>query len=216
MTLITGTDRHSSCVYCNQQTYGTGCPYSPHRVHVHIDDPKRCIYCGQQLFGQGCPYNPTSRIHVHGVEFNQMIKESIEKTLTTQLFIQRLTEPINESGAFKLGLIDEQGRRLKLPESPKEKKALTPLDVYIFRIKRMMGEDKLALLNSSLVLETLGKNRDTKFDQKLYESQSKVRVQIQNLVQDYKNIIFEATQNGVTFSQIEDMFVEEICEIPGS
>lgn len=208
---IIGTDKNSVCVYCGQQTYGKGCPYSPSRTHVHIDDPKRCIYCGHTGFGHGCPYNPTSRMHVHGVEFNNAIAESITKTLTTQLFVTRLTQPITETTAYHLGLVDKHGYRLRQPETDGEKQAFSPLDAMIFRLKRFISEEQLKLLNASIVMEAIHRNHH-KFDIQLHENEEIFRNRIQQLVNEYRAVISEAQQSGLTFDQLENIFVEVICD----
>ena len=71
----------NKCMYCNAQAYGPGCPFSSHGKHVHPSDPKKCIYCGSVAVGPGCPFNPFSRNHVHGVEFNSMLRDSVEKSV---------------------------------------------------------------------------------------------------------------------------------------
>ena len=51
-------------------------------------------------------------------------------------FIKRLATPFNETKAFKLGLIDEKGKRLKKASSKDEKNAMTYFDRLIFNLKR--------------------------------------------------------------------------------
>ena len=74
------------CMYCGTTGYGKGCPFAPHKTHIHPNDSKKCIYCGSTGIGTGCPFNPTGKVHVHGVDFNSMIKDSIEQSniLTNQ------------------------------------------------------------------------------------------------------------------------------------
>ena len=68
----------SKCMFCDSTLYGTGCMYSPHKKHVHLDQPRKCIYCGSSLLGPGCQYNPFSKIHVRGIEYNTIVKESMQ------------------------------------------------------------------------------------------------------------------------------------------
>jgi hypothetical protein len=55
-------------------------------------------------------------------------------------FIKRLTTPFNETEAFKLGLIDENGKRLKKAKSNEEKKAMSYMDRLIFNLKRLLAK----------------------------------------------------------------------------
>jgi len=213
MTQILGTKKTSKCMYCDAEAYGYGCPYSPHHRHVHVDDSKRCIYCGSTNFGIGCPYNPFAKIHVHGLEFNQMLKDSAYKSFTAGIFLSRLLEPIIESAAYKLGLIDENGCKVKNPETQEELNAHTPLDAYICKLRRLIGEDKMEMLNSGIVVEMLNKRVSQKFDSKLYEQEMKVKLSVERFVNEYKNIISESTQQGISRSLIEEMIIESILGI---
>lgn len=211
MAKILGTDKDSKCMYCGQQSYGIGCPYAPSRVHVHVDDPKRCIYCGHTGYGIGCPYNPTSRTHIHGVEFNNAMKESTDRIFTAQFLITRLTQPIIESPAYKIGLIDESGKRVRLPETDEEKAAFTPIDAYCFRLRRMIGEDRLALLDSTVLLELLSMEHKP-FQQQLHESEITLRERIAQLVHEYKSVVNDGSQMGFSMNDIERMFLETVSD----
>ena len=50
-------------------------------------------------------------------------------------FVKRLSTPFNETKAFKLGLIDDKGKRLKKASSKDEKNAMTYYDRLIFNLK---------------------------------------------------------------------------------
>jgi len=209
MSIILGTDKQSKCMYCGSGTYGKGCPYSPHRVHVHVDDPKRCIYCGIAAYGQGCPYNPFGKNHVHGVEFNMLTKENIHRNFSAALFISRLNEPITETPAFKLGLIDEEGKRTRIPETIEEKAALTPLDVYVFKLRRFLSEGRLQMLNASVVMEMMANlSNEKEFVSERYEYEVMIKSKIANLVNDYKYIVSEAIGSGLNIMDVERMFAE--------
>lgn len=213
MTQILGTNRQSKCMYCGSTAYGTGCPYSPHKKHVHSDDPKRCIYCGSTSFGVGCPYNPFSRKHVHGVEFNQMMKESIFTSFTISAIIARLNQPITEMSAYKLKLIDEHGNKLRTPETIEEKNAFTTVDAYLLKLRRMVGEEKIKLLNTTTVVEMLSRQVEQEpFNQELYEKEIKIKQRIDNFLKEYKDIVVDSTQQGFSNTVIENMFIETLLE----
>ena len=58
----------------------------------------------------------------------------------TYQFIKRLATPFDETEAFRLGLIDDQGKRLKYAKSQDEKKAMQPFDRMIFNMKRLLAK----------------------------------------------------------------------------
>jgi hypothetical protein len=55
-------------------------------------------------------------------------------------FIKRLSTPFNETKAFRLGLIDEKGKKLKKASSSEEKNAMTYYDRLIFNLKRLLSK----------------------------------------------------------------------------
>ena len=72
-------------------------------------------------------------------------------------FIKRLATPFNETKAFKLGLIDDKGKRLKKASSKDEKNAMTYYDRLIFNLKRLLaklpgGESKFVTFAAALFL----------------------------------------------------------------
>lgn len=75
-------------------------------------------------------------------------------------FLKKLVTPFIKTDAYKLGLIDETGARLKKIKDLKttaEKNALTRLDILVFNIKRLierlpLGKTKLATLATALFL----------------------------------------------------------------
>ena len=52
--------------------------------------------------------------------------------------LKRLTTPFDETEAFKLGLIDKDGKLLKKAKTPKEKEAYTYFDRFIINLKRLL------------------------------------------------------------------------------
>lgn len=52
--------------------------------------------------------------------------------------IKRISTPFEETDAYKLGLIDKNGKRLKRASSPEEKDAVTYFDRFVFNIKRAL------------------------------------------------------------------------------
>lgn len=77
-------------------------------------------------------------------------------------FIKRLTTPFNKTEAYKLGLIDEKGKRLKKAQTSEEKKAMGYFDRLVFNIKRLLeklpgGSSRIASYGAALWLIKEGK-----------------------------------------------------------
>lgn len=68
-----------------------------------------------------------------------MASQAIDLFVLYQI-IKRISTPFKDTDAFKLGLIDEKGKRLKKAESKEEKEAMTYLDRFVFNIKRALSK----------------------------------------------------------------------------
>lgn len=55
-------------------------------------------------------------------------------------FIKRLSTPFDETEAYRLGLIDDKGKRLKKASTKEEKAAMTYFDRMIFNMKRLLAK----------------------------------------------------------------------------
>jgi hypothetical protein len=62
----------SKCRFCNSTSHGSGCSYSPHKKHEHVENEKVCEFCGSSSYGSGCSYSPTGK-HRHGHGANKCI-----------------------------------------------------------------------------------------------------------------------------------------------
>ena len=72
-------------------------------------------------------------------------------------FVKRLATPFKDTTAYKLGLIDEKGKKLKKASSKDEKNALTYYDKLIFNLKRLLAkltgvEGKMTTFAAALLL----------------------------------------------------------------
>jgi len=68
-----------------------------------------------------------------------MASQAVDLYVLYQI-IQRISTPFEETDAFKLGLIDKKGKRLKKASTSEEKKAMTYFDRFVFNIKRVMAK----------------------------------------------------------------------------
>lgn len=151
--------RESRCMYCGSTSYGTGCVFASHSRHVHVDDPTRCIYCGLLAYGSGCIFNPFSRVHIHGADVGQTIKETFRKTVELSYITDRLFTATEKTEAYKLGLINKEGKILRPPETAYEQRLISPLNITLNQIKKFINTDaaliieSLKLINNSNITE---------------------------------------------------------------
>ena len=78
-------------------------------------------------------------------------------------FVKRLSTPWNKTEAFKLGLIDEKGVKLKSAVSSEEQKAYAYYDRLVFNLKRLLeklpgGKTRLGSFAAALFLMKEGVN----------------------------------------------------------
>lgn len=203
----------SRCMFCNSTSYGTGCPYSPHRKHVHTGGLATCIYCGSTSVGSGCPYNPFTKIHLRGAQYNMMTAESIHKSLTAGLFLNRLVQPITDMPAYKLGLIDERGHIVRESVNEDEKRALAPFDKYILKIRRLIGEDTTELFKSSVLLEMSSPKQNIAFDASVYEQEVKIKSDVKHIVENMATVFDDAVERGFSRAHVENLLIEAILKL---
>jgi hypothetical protein len=82
-------------------------------------------------------------------------------------FIKRLSTPFEETKAFELGLINDEGKVIKKPRTSEEKNALTPFTKLIFNLKKLLYkvtgiERKLTTFAAALFLIKEHENRTGK------------------------------------------------------
>ena len=78
-------------------------------------------------------------------------------------FIKRLVTPFDETDAFKLGIIDERGKKIKDPKTKEEELSFSTFNRLIFNIKKIIerlpgGKTKLASYGAALFLIKEGYN----------------------------------------------------------
>jgi hypothetical protein len=184
-------------MYCNSTSYGKGCKFAPKGVHFHPYSQKKCSYCGSTSFGKGCKLNPFSDLHLHGIDYNMMLSESLHN----KFLIKLLNKPFTEFQAYRLGLIDENGNKIKEPVTESEVNALSPDTKTILKVKRYLGS-KLDLINQTSILESTSKfsyNKDNHKKVLQYEDK------INNIIAQLHEITEQALQDGVSVEQVRSM-----------
>lgn len=102
-----------------------------------------------------------------------MANKAVDLILIYQ-FLKRLTTPFDKTEAFKLGLIDERGKRTdKKIETTKEEKAYGYFDRMVFNLKKLIekvpgGKSRLASYAAALFLIRESEERDYT-QEELYE-----------------------------------------------
>lgn len=198
------------CVFCKSPAFGPGCPFSPTKIHFHASDPKRCCWCGSVAVGLGCPFNPHGKFHVHGIEFNAMVKETIEKSIILGYLMSELSVPITEMTAYKLGLIDKDGKKSKTPTTATELSAYGPLEEYIIGLKQTFG-NKLELLHNAI---TVNLESHVNMDDyaKLYESTLNLQENFKQIGNDFNKVVTTAYAAGLSKAAIEKLIITSILE----
>jgi hypothetical protein len=185
----------SRCMYCNSTSYGKGCKYAPKGVHFHPDDSKRCSYCGSMGYGRGCKLNPFSDIHLHGIDYNKMFNESLKnKFLTNQL-----NKNFTDFEAYKLGIINANGDKIKEPVTEQEQAAYSAETKTILKIKKYLGP-KLDLINQTAILESASKlnyNKDN--HKKVLECEQKIN----DIIADLHKTTDQALKEGLSLEQVQ-------------
>lgn len=198
------------CVYCGSPAYGPGCPFSPSKIHFHASDPKKCVYCGSPAHGPGCPFNPNAKVHVHGVQFNSMVKESIDKGITLGYLMSSLSQPITEMKAYELGIIDEDGNKVKSPSTAEELSAFGPLEEYVLSLRHTLGKN-IDLIHGAIDVH-LESVVTTEEYAKMCESTNKIKLQFETVGKDFNQIVANAYDAGLSKAVIEKLIIDSIIE----
>jgi hypothetical protein len=126
------------------------------------------------------------------------------------LFLLRLTQPITEMAAYKMGLIDESGRKIKECNTLEEKASLTPLDMHILKIRRLMGNHMVDLFRNNTLLEMT--NGQSAFNAERYSKEVKLTSQIDHVVNSLDEILSEGIEKGFSRGHIENLVIESILK----
>jgi len=82
----------------------------------------------------------------------QTKNEAIDSAVVL-LIVKKLTKPVTQTRAYKLGLVNANGMIIKVPETEKEKASLTILDRFAFKLKRLLGT-RIVSLNDFLYVHS--------------------------------------------------------------
>jgi hypothetical protein len=130
-----------------------------------------------------------------------MFKETLQKSMHKHFLLNELNKKIENFVAYKLGIIDNNGNKIKEPITEEEKAAYSPVTKTILKIKKYLGP-KLDLINQTALLESSNKlnyNKDNHKQILMYEEK----------INDIFKLLHEVTDNalrdGLTLEQIETL-----------
>lgn len=104
-------------------------------------------------------------------------------------FLRLLTTKFENTEAFKLGLIDEKGKKLRKAETPEEKSVYSPFIRLVFNIKKLLakvpgGSSNIATYGAALYL----------IKEEYGISESNIEKGLKSLGLDYTDILSESSQ----------------------
>jgi hypothetical protein len=184
----------SRCVFCNSTDYGKGCRFGPKGVHFHPHDFSKCSYCGSPDFGKGCRLNPAGNLHIHGGVYNNMYKEELHSILDNSVLINELKKDYTEFECYRLGIIDDNGNKIKQPITEAEQLSYSPLTRTILRVKKYLGA-KVDLLDAAQTFsrETTGLHESVEQHKKIVQ----YRERFDSLINEMYKLVQEAQNDGI-------------------
>jgi hypothetical protein len=185
----------SRCLYCNSTSYGKGCRFAPKGVHFHPNDPKKCSYCGSPSYGRGCKLNPFSDIHLHGIDYNKMFNESMKN----KFLLSSLNKNYKDFEAYKLGIINSNGDKIKEPVTEQELAAYSPETKTILKVKKYLGS-KLELINQTAILESTSK---LNYNKENHKTVLRYEEKINNIIAELHKTTEEALKEGLSIEQVQ-------------
>lgn len=201
---------NSKCSFCNSKSFGKNCPFSPYKkTHCHMDlAGSRCIWCGSaQIHGPNCPLSPSKYHGSSSNAFTSMISESF----FLGYLINLLETPFINTDAYKLGIINERGEKIKTPSTEEELSAYSPINKYFFNMKKLLGE-RLEILNQSVNLESSIESSKTEKSIEKYEAE----LQFSNEMDIVKKRLFESINEGLnsnlTLADIIHIIIEKMSK----
>lgn len=203
----------SKCMFCGSPQYGLSCPYAPHGLHVHVDDAHKCIFCGSTAAGLGCRLNPGKRkIHIRGAFMASLMESLIKNGVQMTLLMNALKEPFTNKQAYKLGLINEEGERIRKPITLEEKAALGLYESLIFKIKRLLGP-KIDLIHEMLQIESSKPEEQESIEdfQRNCEMEAALSARIEIPAREIEKLIHEFTLKGLPTEKIQKILIEKLA-----
>lgn len=119
----------------------------------------------------------------------------------------KLTRPLREWKAYRLGIINEDGDIVKKPSTWREKNSLTPLDRFVLKIREIIDERKLRALTAYFLLsETV--------DENLPESEGVMLVEERHMAERlYDDLVERVERSGLTIEEFWSLVLKTRLEV---
>ena len=141
--------------------------------------------------------NPFGDIHMHGIDYNKMFNESLKN----KFLLSILNKEYKDFEAYKLGIINENGDKIKEPVTEQEHLAFSPETKTVLKIKKYLGP-KLELINQTALLEGSNKLNYSRENHKIllqYEEK------FNNIFAQLHETTEQALKEGLSIEQVQKL-----------
>ena len=132
------------------------------------------------------------------MNYNVAFREQIQSMLDMGVLLTELKRDFKDFQAFKLGLIDGNGNRIRPPKTLDEQAAYSPMLKTIFRLKRYLGA-KVDLLEATTLLE---KEALDASDLDYYKKCLVHKDKVQGVVNELYKVLDEAYSDGLALEDV--------------
>jgi hypothetical protein len=123
----------------------------------------------------------------------------IKENLKNKFLLSALNKDYKEFEAYKLGIINANGDKLKDPITEPEQAAYSPETKTILKIKKFLGS-KLDLINQTAILESASKlNYNKESHKKVLEYELKIN----DIISDLFKTVDQALKEGLSIEQVQ-------------
>jgi hypothetical protein len=131
-----------------------------------------------------------------------MYKESaVQSFLDNSVLLEQLKKDYKEFQCYTLGIIDENGNKIKTPVTEQEQIAYSPFTKTILRLKKYLGS-KLELMEANESLESsIALNENIEHYKKVLGYQDRV----ESIVNELYKVLDEAQQDGLPLEDIKKL-----------
>lgn len=130
-----------------------------------------------------------------------MYKESVQSYFENELLIEFLKKDFAEFPCCKLGIIDENGNKIKDPITEQEQASYTPFVKTILKLKRYLGS-KVDLLEAT---NNLKKSSKINENIEQYKKVLVYRQRIDNIVNELNKTLNEAFDDGIPLEEVKNL-----------
>ena len=121
------------------------------------------------------------------------------ESLNNRFLLRELNKDYKEFEAYKLGIINANGDKIKEPVTEQEQAAYSPETKTVLKIKKYLGP-KLDLINQTAILESASKlnyNKDN--HKKVLEYEQKIN----DIIAELHKTTDQALKEGLTLEQVQ-------------